>query len=147
MRLLIQRVNEAKVTVDGRIVGSIGKGLLVLFAVRKDDVLESVKWLAQKLVHLGCFEDAMNKMNLSLLDIQGEVLIVSQFTLYGNCASGRRPDFFAAETPQKAEHAYDMFIQEVGRFIPKIQTGIFGAYMQVHLINDGPVTFLIDSPS
>lgn len=146
MRLLVQRVSEAKVIVEEKIVGSIGVGLLILLGVRKGDVLESTRFLAQKAANLRCFADSEEKMNLSLIDIQGGALIVSQFTLYGDCAHGRRPDFFDAEAADKAKIAYEVFVQEMRKLISKVETGVFGAKMQVHLVNDGPVTFLIDSP-
>jgi D-aminoacyl-tRNA deacylase len=144
VRLVVQRVSEAKVVVEGKTVGSIERGLLVLFGVRKGDALEGVRYLAQKLVHLRCFTDSQDKMNLSVLDIKGGILIVSQFTLYADCSHGRRPDFFEAEGAQRAQSIYESFVQEVKTLAPAVETGIFGAAMQVHLINDGPVTFLID---
>src|SRR5580700_6793373 len=130
MRIVVQRVQEAKVIVEGKTFGSIEKGLLVLFGVRKGDSPDGIKWLANKLVHLRCFSDEQDKMNLSLLDMDGGVLIVSQFTLYGDCTHGRRPDFFDAEAPEIAQKAYEAFVQEVRSFMPKVQTGIFGARMQ-----------------
>jgi len=145
MRIVIQRVSEAKVDVEGKTVGSIGRGSLVLFGVHKDDQMSQIPWLANKLVNLRIFSDAQDKMNLSLLDIKGEVLIVSQFTLYGNCLDGRRPSFTDTAPPVLAQSLYEAFIQEVKKSVP-VQTGIFGAMMQVRLVNDGPVTFLIDAP-
>lgn len=145
MRILIQRVKEAQVKVEGKIVGSIGKGALVFFAVHKNDTPDKTLWLAQKLINLRMFTDAQDKMNLSLLDIKGDALIVSQFTLYGNCLEGRRPDFLESARPETAEPIYNKFIQEVKKEVQNVQTGVFGAYMEVGLVNDGPVTFLIDS--
>ncbi len=145
MRIVIQRVSEAAVDVEGKTVGSIGRGSLVLFGVHKDDRMPQIPWLANKLVNLRIFSDAQDKMNLSLLDIKGEVLIVSQFTLYGNCREGRRPSLFDAAPSALAQSLYEAFVQEVKKSVP-VQTGIFGAMMQVKLINDGPVTFLIDAP-
>ena len=145
MRIVIQRVTNAKVEVDGKAVGSIGKGTLVLFGVHKEDTPEQTLWLANKLANLRMFADAQNKMNLSLLDIQGEVLIVSQFTLYGNCSEGRRPEFTASAPPDIAKAYYEKFISEVRHQQLKVETGIFGAHMQVSLINDGPVTLILDS--
>ncbi len=145
MRIVIQRVANANVEVDGKIVGAIGKGALVLFGVHKNDVPSQTLWLSSKLVNLRIFADAEDKMNLSLLDIQGEVLIVSQFTLYGNCSEGRRPEFTASAPPEMAKELYEKFIQEVRQQKLKVETGIFGARMQVSLVNDGPVTFILDA--
>lgn len=145
MRLVIQRVENASVEVEGKTVGSIGKGMLVLFGVHQDDIPTQTLWLANKLVNLRIFADAQDKMNLSLLDIQGEALIVSQFTLYGNCAEGRRPEFTASAPPDKAKALYEKFIEEVLAQKIKVETGIFGARMRVSLVNDGPVTFLLDA--
>lgn len=145
MRIIVQRVIEASVTVDGSIIGKIGRGALVLLGIHKDDFSTQASWLASKLVNLRMFSDAEQKMNLSLLDIQGSVLIISQFTLYGNCQSGRRPDFFDAAQPAKAKELYKRFIEEVRKELPSIATGSFGADMKVSLINDGPVTFVIDA--
>lgn len=144
MKLVIQRVKSASVTVDNEVVGSIGKGALVLFGVRKEDAPSSVEWLSNKLVNLRMFSDENDKMNLSLVDIKAEVLIVSQFTLYADCTEGRRPDFFSAAGPELAKPLYERFIAEIRKTIPKVETGIFGAKMEVSLINDGPVTFLIE---
>jgi D-tyrosyl-tRNA(Tyr) deacylase len=145
MRLVIQRVENASVEVDGKTVGSIGKGMLVLFGVHQDDVPSQTLWLVNKLINLRIFADAQDKMNLSLLDIHGEALIVSQFTLYGNCAEGRRPEFTAAAPPEKAKALYEKFIEELRAQKIKVETGIFGARMRVSLVNDGPVTFLLDA--
>ena len=147
MRIVIQRVSQAKVEVDGKTVGEISRGLLVLFGAHKDDQAAQTLWLANKLVNLRIFADAQDKMNLSLLDIQGEVLIVSQFTLYGNCLEGRRPEFTTAAPPALATTLYEKFIEEVKAHKLKVDTGIFGARMQVSLINDGPITLIIDAPS
>lgn len=145
MRIVIQRVTSAKVEVEGKTVGSIGKGLLVLFGVHKDDVPAQTLWLASKLINLRIFADAQDKMNLSLLDIQGEVLIVSQFTLYGNCSEGRRPAFTDAAPPEMAKSLYEKFIAEVTEKKLKVETGIFGAHMQVSLVNEGPITLILDA--
>jgi len=145
MRIVIQRVASAKVDVEGKTVGSIGKGALVLFGVHKEDTAEQTLWLASKLVNLRIFSDAQDKMNLSLLDIQGEVLIVSQFTLYGNCSEGRRPAFTDSAPPEIAKSLYEKFIAEVAKQKLKVETGVFGAHMQVSLINDGPVTLILDA--
>ena len=143
--MLIQRVKEASVVVDAQTVGAIHRGAVVFLGIRKGDSLDDVSYLVDKLINLRFFPDENNKMHLSLLDMQAAVLIISQFTLYGNCSQGRRPDFFDAEIPAKAEPLYQAFVEKVGHFMPSVQTGRFGAHMLVHLINDGPVTLLIDS--
>lgn len=145
MRIVIQRVKKAQVKVQDKVVGKIDKGALVLFGVKKDDDISKVPYLCQKLVNLRMFSDENHKMNLSLKDIDGEVLIVSQFTLYADCTQGRRPSFTEAAVPQEAEAFYEKYILEVKKYISKVETGVFGAMMQVELINDGPVTFLIES--
>lgn len=145
MRIVIQRVLQANVTVDGSVIGEIGQGAVVLLGIHKDDLPEHVSWLTSKLINFRMFSDADGKMNLSLLDIKGSVLIISQFTLYGNCSSGRRPDFFDAAHPTKAKELYERFIEETRKEISSIATGSFGADMKVSLVNDGPVTFVIDS--
>jgi D-aminoacyl-tRNA deacylase len=146
MRLLIQRVKEAHVDVEEKCVGSIGNGLLVFFAAHQNDAPSQIAWLSNKLVHLRIFPDAQDKMNLSLLDVKGEVLIVSQFTLYGNCREGNRPSLSDAAPPDRARALYEAFVLDVKKHPLKVETGIFGAKMQVALINDGPITFLIDAP-
>lgn len=146
MRMLIQRVVKAHVDVDEKTIGSIGKGVLVLFGVHESDQPSQVAWLANKLIHLRIFPDQQEKMNLSLLDIKGSVLIVSQFTLYGECREGRRPSFSHAAHPEMARNLYEAFIEEVRKSGLLVETGEFGAMMQVHLINDGPVTLLVDAP-
>ena len=147
MRIVIQRVKEASVRVDGKMVGQIKKGALVLFGVQKTDIPAYTVWMAQKLIGLRYFSDAEGKMNLSLQDIQGEVLIVSQFTLYANCLDGRRPGFEAAAPAAVAKMMYEKFVDEVKQELKTVETGIFGANMEVSLVNDGPVTFVIDYPS
>ena len=144
MRLLIQRVREARVVVEGKTVGSIQKGALVLFGVHQNDTAAQIPWLANKLVNLRMFMDEQDKMNLSLLDVKGSCLIVSQFTLYADCTEGRRPSFSQAAPPPIAQPLYETFVSAVKKSL-LVETGIFGAEMQVHLINDGPVTLLIDS--
>lgn len=144
MKILIQRVLQASVTVNGEIVGQIGPGVLIFLGIHKEDGPEKTLWLAQKAIHLRIFHDDEGKMNRSLLDVKGEALIVSQFTLYGNCEEGRRPDFFQSASPQIAKPLYEKFVSEVKKELGHVQTGIFGAEMQVALINNGPVTFIID---
>lgn len=144
MKIVIQRVSSAQVTVEGAVVGKIGTGVLVLLGIHKEDKAEQTSWLVQKLVNLRIFEDEAGKMNLGLKDVGGEVLVVSQFTLYGNCVNGRRPDFFSAAPGGQAEPIYNKFVNEVEVELGKVQTGKFAAMMQASLVNDGPVTLIID---
>ncbi len=144
MKAVIQRVLESKVEVDGKVVGQIGQGLNILVGVEKGDTEEDVKKLVNKIVNLRIFEDYNGKMNLSLLDINGEALVISQFTLAGNVKKGRRPSFDNAEKPEKAKQLYEKFVKEVSKLV-KTETGIFAADMKVYILNDGPVTFIIDS--
>jgi len=145
MRLLIQHVKEAKVCVGEKIVGTIGKGLLVFLGVHREDTLEDCLWLRDKLLHLRIFMDLQEKMNLSIQDVAGELLIVSQFTLYADCVKGRRPSFDLSAKSELAKELYMRFIEEMQKHLAVVQTGEFGAHMQVHLINDGPLTFILDS--
>ena len=145
MRCVVQRVNRASVSVDGQICGSISKGILVLLGVSDEDAEQDIKWLADKIIGLRIFEDENEKMNFSLSDIGGELLVVSQFTLFGNCKKGRRPDFTAAGEPDFAEKMYQKFIDYCKNYVKKVDAGIFGADMKVSLENDGPVTLIIDS--
>jgi len=145
MRVVVQRVKKAKVEVDNEVVGVIEQGLLVFLGVHLDDRPEETQWLVNKLINLRCFQDKDGKMNLNLKDIEGQALIISQFTLYANCTRGRRPDFIQTAPPETAEKIYDKFVAEVKQELGSVQTGQFGAYMHVSLINDGPVTFVIDS--
>lgn len=145
MRIVIQRVTQAKVEVEGKTVGEIGPGALVLFGATHGDTVENSLYLASKLIHLRIFHDEQQKMNRSLLDCKGEVLIVSQFTLYADCSEGRRPSFTPAASPVLAEELYKHFVGEVRKTGLRVETGIFGAYMQVSLLNDGPVTLIVDS--
>jgi D-tyrosyl-tRNA(Tyr) deacylase len=145
MRTVIQRVKSAEVRVDGRLSGKIGKGLLVLLGVGKGDAGRDLSFLASKIPELRIFEDDSGKFNLSLKEINGEVLVVSQFTLYGDCRKGRRPSFTEAEEPTAAKPLYEQFISTLREQGILVQTGEFQAKMEVHLINDGPVTLLLDS--
>lgn len=145
MRALLQRVSHASVTVDEQVVGQIGKGLLVLLGVGRDDSEVQVKILADKIVHLRIFGDEESKMNRSLLDIGGEVLVVSQFTLYADTRKGRRPSFTGAAPPTIAEALCERFMDVVAAYGLKVAGGVFGAHMDVELLNDGPVTIWLDS--
>lgn len=145
MRAVVQRVSSASVKTEGMITGSIGKGLLVLLGVEEKDTYEDIKYMAEKVCGLRIFEDQDEKMNLSLMDVEGELLVVSQFTLYGDCRKGKRPSFIMAARPQYAQEMYEKFIAECGNYVGRVETGKFQADMKVDLINDGPVTILIDS--
>ncbi len=144
MRLLIQRVSSASVTVDHKQISAIGPGFLVFFAVEKIDNEEPISFLADKLLNLRIFEDDQGKMNRSIFDTNGEILIVSQFTLYADCSKGRRPTFIHSAPATVAEPLYDSFVQTVKEKYPRVQTGQFQALMQVALVNDGPLTFLLE---
>lgn len=144
MRLLIQRVRSASAAVEGSVVGQIGHGFLVLVGFRKGDVESSIAKLADKCLNLRVFEDDNGKMNLSLLDIGGEILIVSQFTLYADCRKGRRPGFEISMPPEEAGRFYDLLLQEFRKSGLKVEKGVFAAKMQIKLTNDGPVTISLD---
>jgi D-aminoacyl-tRNA deacylase len=146
MRAVVQRVLKASVSVNGDVVGSIGHGMLVLLAAGTGDGPEQVRWMVSKLTALRIFADEEGKMNLSLSQVGGEMLVVSQFTLYGDCRKGRRPSYAAAAPPEEAEALYDSLIEEVRRQGIPVQNGVFGAMMHVELVNDGPVTLIVDSP-
>lgn len=145
MRAVVQRVSSARVRVDGVIVGEISRGLLVLLGVTHDDAPAQADWLAEKLVGLRIFEDDAGKMNLSLDEVRGAMLVVSQFTLYGDCRKGRRPSFVEAARPEHAVPLYEAFVRAVQALGVTVATGRFGAMMQVELVNDGPVTLIVDS--
>ncbi|MCI6006143.1 MAG: D-aminoacyl-tRNA deacylase [Blautia sp.] len=144
MKLVIQRVNHAEVKVDGQSVGKIGKGFLVFVGVGKDDTRETADKYLKKLLGLRIFEDEAGKTNLSLSDVNGELLLVSQFTLYANCKKGNRPSFIDAGAPDKAEELYGYMIQEASKTVPVVQHGVFGADMKISLENDGPFTIILD---
>ena len=145
MKLVVQRVKNSSVTVDNNIVGKIDKGYMVLLGVGPDDTKEIADFLVQKLVKLRIFEDENGKMNLSIKDIDGELLIISQFTLYADCNSGNRPSFINAAKPEKANELYEYFIEKCKeQSIKKVESGIFGADMKVELLNDGPVTIILE---
>ena len=146
MRVLLQRAAAGSVTINGECVGKIGKGLVLLIGVTHTDTPEDVDYLVKKCANLRIFEDENGKMNLSLMDIDGEVLAISQFTLYGDCVKGRRPGFDAAAEPVMAEKIYDLFVEKMKQEgVRKVDTGRFGAYMMVSIQNDGPVTFMLES--
>lgn len=145
MRAVIQRVSRAEVRIDDRISGSIASGMLVLLGVHREDTDTDVTWMAEKLVHLRIFEDENGLMNRSLLDIGGEMLIVSQFTLLGDCRKGRRPSWSSAAPPERANSLYRKLVEKVGKSGINTATGEFQAMMDVSLVNNGPVTLLLDS--
>jgi D-tyrosyl-tRNA(Tyr) deacylase len=144
MRALLQRVREARVTVEGELIGAIDHGFLILLGVTHEDGEEQARWLANKIAGLRVFEDEAGKMNLSLLDVGGSVLVVSQFTLYGDARKGRRPSFTAAARPEQAEPLVTFFAQQLRVLGLTVESGVFGAMMQVELVNDGPVTLLLE---
>ena len=144
MKLVIQRVNNAKVDVDNKAIGQIEKGFLVLLGVGPKDTTEVADFLVEKLCNLRIFEDENQKMNLSIKDIDGELLIVSQFTLYADCKKGNRPSFAGAAEPKKANELYEYFIEKCKEKVRKVEHGEFGADMKVSLLNDGPVTIILE---
>ena len=145
MRMVVQRVTRASVEVDGVITGQIGKGFLVLCGISQDDTVEIADRMVKKLCGLRIFDDAEGKTNLSLTDVGGRLLIISQFTLYADSKKGYRPSFINAGRPEMAEPLYEHILDEAGKYIPDIQHGIFGAEMHVDLMNDGPFTIILDS--
>lgn len=145
MRFVIQRVTEASVTIDGEISGKIGKGCLVLIGVADTDTKEIADKMIRKMIGLRIFEDEQGKTNLSLADVDGGLLLVSQFTLYANCKRGNRPSFIEAGKPDMANEMYEYIIEKCGESVDEVQTGEFGADMKVQLLNDGPFTILLDS--
>jgi len=147
MRAVIQRVSEANVVVDGKTVGEIGKGICLLLGVHTTDTSQQVDWMASKVSNLRIFEDDDGRMNRSLIDTGGSALVVSQFTLYGDCNKGRRPSFVEAARPEVAEPLYRDFCKRLELEGVPIATGIFGAKMEVTIVNDGPVTILLETPS
>ncbi|RKZ07281.1 D-tyrosyl-tRNA(Tyr) deacylase [bacterium] len=144
MRVVVQRVGEASVEVEGKIVSSIGKGILVLAAYKNDDDMENLDWTARKCLELRIFEDDSGRMERSVMDVDGEVLIVSQFTLYGDCRKGRRPSYTKSASFESANELHRQFVDLVSSYYPRVQEGVFGARMKVRLLNDGPVTLIID---
>ena len=146
MRAVVQRVLSSSVSVDGKIVGQIGQGFNILLGVGQGDGQKQVEWLAEKIAHLRIFEDENAKMNLSLKDINGSALVISQFTLYGNCEKGRRPSFTDAAHPTTAKKLYEDFVEELKKYDIPVETGIFQADMKVEITNDGPVTMIVETP-
>lgn len=144
MKFIVQRVNKSQVEVEEKIVGKIDKGFMVLIGITHNDTKEIADFLVRKLINLRVFEDKNGKMNLSLKDVQGSLLLISQFTLYADCTSGNRPSFTNAAKPEFANELYEYIIEECKKQIPNVQTGIFGADMQVSLVNDGPVTIILE---
>ena len=144
MRLVVQRVKNAKVTVDNRVTGKINQGFLVLLGVTHSDTKETADFLVKKLCNLRVFKDENDKMNLSIKDINGELLIVSQFTLYADCQKGNRPSFVNSAKPEYANELSEYFVSETRKEVKNVQTGEFGAHMDVELLNDGPVTIILE---
>jgi D-aminoacyl-tRNA deacylase len=145
MRIVLQRVLQAKVAVNGKIIGKTDKGILILLGISKTDTEKEVKFMVEKVLNLRIFDDEQGKMNLSLLDISGELLVVSQFTLYGDARKGRRPSYIDAASPENANKLYELFVNESRKQVKRVETGQFQAMMKVESINDGPVTILLDS--
>ena len=145
MRAVVQRVSSARVEVDGEVTGAIGRGLLVLLGVGQGDTDKQAAWLAEKIAGLRIFEDADGKMNLSVQDIGGSVLVVSQFTIYAGCRKGRRPSFTEAAPPDVADRLYQVFVSHLRALGVPLETGVFQAHMDVHLVNEGPVTIVLDA--
>ncbi|CEG27990.1 D-aminoacyl-tRNA deacylase [Bacillus sp. B-jedd] len=145
MRAVVQRSKEASVAVNGEVAGAISRGLVILLGVTHEDTEADAAFLADKIANLRIYEDESGKMNLSLLEVGGEILSVSQFTLYGDCRKGRRPNFMAAARPELANPLYETFNQLLREKGIKVETGVFGAMMDVSLVNDGPVTLILDS--
>jgi len=145
MKAVIQRVKKAKVLVKNKLVSQINSGFLVFLGVGKNDTKEQVEWLAKKIVNLRIFSDKNSKMNKSLKEVDGEILVVSQFTLYGDCRKGNRPSFVKAADPKKAEKLYNLFIDKAEFLGIKVKSGVFRAMMDIELVNDGPVTILIEN--
>ena len=145
MRAVIQRVKKASVSVDGKTVGSCGEGYLVLLCVMENDTEEEIPMLSAKIAKLRIFEDEAGKINKSITDVSGQILLISQFTLAANCRHGNRPDFLFAAKPDKAKDYFDKFVTDIKQYIPHVETGVFGEHMVVELVNDGPFTVIIDT--
>ena len=147
MRVVLQRVRDAHVDVDGVPVGTIGRGLVILLGVTHTDTPAEADYLVDRILHLRIFRDEEGRMNRSIVETEGALLVVSQFTLYGSCKKGRRPSFDQAARPEQARALYDYFVERLRLSNRKVETGVFQAEMEVHLVNDGPVTFILDSPT
>ena len=145
MRFVIQRVSSASVTIDGKVRGEIGKGFVVLIGIGEDDTKEIADKLLHKLLNMRIFEDENGKTNLALKDVSGELLMISQFTLYANCKKGNRPSFVKAGAPDKANRLYEYFVERCRQYVPKVEHGSFGADMKVELLNDGPFTLVLNA--
>ena len=145
MRAVVQRVSSSKVSVDGEIIGKINRGFNVLLGISKEDTLEDLNFIKEKIINLRVFEDENDKLNLSLLDVKGEILVISQFTLYGDCRKGRRPNFMEAMGGNEAIELYEEFLKELKKCGLKVEAGKFGEDMMVDIQNDGPVSLLLDS--
>ncbi len=145
MRAVVQRVSGARVCVDGVQIAEIGRGLLALVGVSREDSRPDLEWMAKKIVELRIFDDSQGKLNLNLKDVAGQLLVVSQFTLHGDCRKGRRPSYTEAAPPEQARKLYHEFVEIARQFVPDVQCGRFQAEMQVNLVNDGPVTLILDS--
>lgn len=145
MRAVVQRVTRASVTVDGKLIGEIGKGLVILLGVARDDSPDDAEYLAEKIAALRIFDDEAGKMNLSVKETGGALLVVSQFTLYGDVRRGLRPSWIDAATPERAEPLYELFVARIREFVSEVATGSFRRIMRIELVNDGPVTILLDS--
>ncbi|MDF2577119.1 MAG: dtd [Chlamydiales bacterium] len=146
MRLVIQRVKSASVSIEGQTYSAIDKGLLVLLGIQPTDAIETIPWMIHKLIHMRIFADEQDKMNRDIQEVKGEILVVSQFTLYGDCAQGRRPSFTKSASGAVAQPLYNEFVHQLTQKIPIVKTGQFAAKMEVTLINDGPVTMILESP-
>lgn len=147
MRAVVQRVSSARVEVEGEVTGSIGRGLLVLVGVGVEDTPRDARWMAEKVTRLRIFPDEEGRMNRSLLEVGGQALAVSQFTLYGDCRKGRRPSYLGAAAPDRAVELYRRFVEGLRAMGVPVEEGVFRAHMEVHLVNDGPVTLILDSRS
>jgi len=145
MKAVVQRVSKAEVVVGGQSVGRIGDGILALVAISRNDTEKDLLWMARKIVELRIFDDSEGKLNLSLQDVKGQLLVVSQFTLYGDCRKGRRPSYIEAAPPAEAEKLYQQFVSIMRQFVPDAQTGQFQAMMEVTLTNSGPVTLILEN--
>ena len=145
MKIVLQKVKEALVTVNSKNIAKISRGILVFLCVEKSDRREDADYLIEKLINLRIFEDANEKMNLSIQDVKGDFLVVPEFTLAGNCNNGRRPSFKNAASPKEAEELYNYFVKKLKENYLKVESGIFGAMMDIHIVNEGPVTFLLET--